>query len=99
VSLQLFRDSSGTVRIYTVRGGGDDSAGEVRYYYDAAGTLRFALEHLNHVDGLRREIRVYYDDSGNRLWLDRRILEGEDRPSGFRLDIRDPVADFLSERC
>jgi len=96
VTAHLFTDSSGHVRKYVLTGGSEDSAGEVWYYYDLRGRLRFTFESLRAVDGTARETRVYFDSAGVQLYKDVRLLKGPGHPGGFDLVLTDPVADFHS---
>lgn len=61
-------DAHLTVRKLVIGTGSDDSAGVDSYYYDAAGTLRFAFLTYNNVHGGKSELRVYFDESGKLLW-------------------------------
>lgn len=91
----LFADSSGTPRKYKVEGGSDDSAGEVTYYYDASGVLRFAFAITNAVNGTQREDRAYFDSAGVQSFKTSRLLAGPGYPGGFDTEpVRDPAADF-----
>jgi hypothetical protein len=91
----LYTDSSNVVRKFVVAGGSDESAGEERHYYDAAGTLRFTYAATNAVNGTRREDRYYYDETSLLVYHDQRLLEGPGYPGGFLGEpVRDPVAVF-----
>jgi hypothetical protein len=63
-SVTTYRDSANVVRGLIWRGGTDDQAVEMRYYYDPAGRLRFALARRGAVNGTEQEERVYYAESG-----------------------------------
>jgi hypothetical protein len=95
VTAILLEDSSGTPRKYRIEGGSDDSAGEVTYYYDSHGVVRFAFAVTNAVNGTRREDRAYYDSAGVQLFKVSRLLAGPGYPGGFDTEpVRDPMADF-----
>lgn len=98
LELTIFADSSGVIRKYVKTGGSGDAAGEVRYYYDTAGELRFALELYRHYNGTSRETRVYFDVQGERIYTDRRLLAGPGYIGGFQLNVFDPAAAF-SDPC
>jgi hypothetical protein len=85
-----------TPRKYKIEGGSDDSAGEVTYYYDARGALRFAFALTNAINGTQREDRVYYDSAGVQLFKASRLLTGPGYgEGGFGTDpVRDPAANM-----
>ena len=90
----LLTDSAGRPRKYEVDYGSGDSAGDITYYYDSHGTLRFAFARTNAVIGTRREDRVYYDSTGAQIYQDTRLLHGPPYRVGFDQPVRDPDADF-----
>ena len=91
----LFEDSLGTPRKYNIVGGSDDSAGEVTYYYDSRGVVRFAFAITNAINGTRREDRAYYDSAGVQFFKVSRLLAGPGYPGGFDTEpVRDATADF-----
>jgi putative ubiquitin-RnfH superfamily antitoxin RatB of RatAB toxin-antitoxin module len=95
----LFADTRDTVRKYHVEGGSDDSAGEITYWYDAQGIVRFAFAVTNAVNGTRREDRIYYDARGREIYRTSRELAGPGYPGGFDPGsdpVRHPKAEFKS---
>ena len=96
VTARLYTDSSGQARKYVRAGGSDDAAGEVKYYYDTRGRLRFSVEVLGAVNGTQRETRVYFDTTGTPIYKDVRLTKGPGYPGGFELVIADPAEDFRS---
>ena len=97
VVAHLNTDSSGHARKDVLRSGSDDSAGEVRYYYDARGRLRLTYESFGAVNGTRRETRIYSDTTGAQIYKDVRLLNRPGYNGGFEPMISDPVADFRSQ--
>ena len=97
VTARLFTDQAGRARKYFLESGSDDSAGEARLYFDAAGQLRFRFSTTNAVNGTSQEERVYYDAHGRELYHDKRLLAGPGYPGGWDLPASfDPIADFRS---
>jgi hypothetical protein len=92
LTAKLYTDSSRRVRKYVIKGGDGDSAGEVRYYYDDHGGLRFTFEVLRAVNGTERETRRYFDSTGSQLYDDVRLLKGPGFAGGFESMVTDPEA-------
>ncbi len=94
---RLFADSGNVVRLFTIEGGSDESAGQEHHYYDGLGTLRFTFAETSATNGTRREDRYYYDASGFLIYHDERILHGPGFTGGFMgLPVRDPRGAFLA---
>jgi len=79
-TLTVLKDDLGRIRRFTVAGGSDDSFETVAYTFDPAGRLRFALSQRGAVNGSHGEQRVYWDASGQLLYRDNRLLDGEGYP-------------------
>ena len=90
----LSSDSAGITRKYKVTAGSEDSFGEVTYYYDAHGVVRFAFATKNAIIGTRREDRAYYDSAGKLLFKSSRLIAGPEYGEFDAEPIRDPAADF-----
>lgn len=75
----IYGDSNGIIRKYVVEGGSDDSALRQEYYYDLNQILRFIFIVGGAVNGTTIEHRVYFDDTGNKIWEVQKI-EGEGYP-------------------
>lgn len=56
----VMTDASGGVRLLSWKGGSDDHGETHRFYYDAAGRLRFLFVSRGAVNGTEQEERVYY---------------------------------------
>lgn len=69
-------DSRGVVRKYDNEAGSDDSALTWQHYYDQAGRLRFVLITGGAANGAQLEHRIYFDESGKRLWEDHKYVKG-----------------------
>jgi len=94
---RLFTDSGNVVRLFTIVGGSDESAGQEHHYYDGLGTLRFTFAETSATNGTRREDRYYYDARGFLIYHDERILHGPGYTGGFLgLPVRDPCGAFLA---
>ncbi len=69
-------DSKGVVRRYENQAGSDDSALTWQHYYDEAGRLRFVFITGGAANGAQLEHRIYFDESGKRLWEDHKYVKG-----------------------
>ena len=69
-------DSKGVVRRYENQAGSDDSALTWQHYYDAAGRLRFVFISGGAANGAQLEHRIYFDESGKRLWEEHKYVKG-----------------------
>ena len=69
-------DSGGVVRRYEKQGGSEDSALTWEHFYDEAGRLRFVFISGGAVNRARLEHRIYFAESGERLWEDHKYVEG-----------------------
>lgn len=94
---RLFTDSGNVVRLFTIEGGSDESAGEEHHYYDGLGTLRFSFAATSATNGTQREDRYYYDITGSLIYHDQRNLKGPGYSGGFTgQPVRDPRGAFLA---
>jgi hypothetical protein len=96
VVAHLFTDSAGVARKYILAGGSGDSAGEVTYYYDQRGTLRFSVAATNAVNGTSLEDRRYYDGKGVLLYHDKKLLAGPGYVGYGEDPVLDPTTDFAA---
>jgi hypothetical protein len=95
---RFFEDSAGVVRKYVMhRTTQYGSLAEARYYYDAAGVLRFVLQSVRS-SRAHKEFRFYFDESGGRLYTDERLLEGRDVAIPFEVQLEDP-GEALAAMC
>lgn len=69
-------DSKGVVRRYENEAGSDDSALTWRHYYDQLGHLRFVFITGGAANGAQLEHRIYFDESGKRLWEEHKYVKG-----------------------
>ena len=69
-------DSKGVVRRYENEAGSDDSALTWRHYYDQLGRLRFVFITGGAANGAQLEHRIYFDESGKRLWEEHKYVKG-----------------------
>ncbi len=97
-SVTTYRDSENVVRGLIWRGGTDDQAEQLRYYYDSAGRLRFAVGKRGAVNGTEQEERVYFTESGAVIRRRDRTTHGLGYPFGELPALRRP-ADLVHEFC
>ena len=69
-------DSSGRARFYQNEGGSEDSALKLEQYYDEAGRLRFVFITGGAVNGSEFEHRIYFDETGKRIWEEQTLKKG-----------------------
>lgn len=69
-------DSKGVVRRYEDEAGSDDSMLTWRHYYDQRGRLRFVFITGGAANGAQLEHRIYFDESGKRLWEEHKYVKG-----------------------
>ena len=69
-------DKGGRVRFYQNEGGSDDSSLKWEHYYDEAGHLRFVFITGGAVNGSRLEHRIYFDETGKRIWEEQVYTKG-----------------------
>ena len=72
----LYIDPDERPRLYYYEGGSDDSAVQRALYYDERGTLRFAFIQAGAINGTAIEHRVYFSNTGTRLWEIQKRLKG-----------------------
>ena len=69
-------DSKGVVRWYRKEAGSEDSSLDWEHYYDEAGRLRFVFISGGSVNGAKLEHRIYFDESGKRIWEEHKYVKG-----------------------
>jgi hypothetical protein len=69
-------DAKGVVRMYENQAGSDDSALTWQHYYDEAGRLRFVFISGGAASGAQLEHRIYFDETGKRLWEKQKYVKG-----------------------
>lgn len=69
-------DSKGHVRFYVSEGGSEDSSLKFQHYYDEDGHLRFVFITGGAVQGAQLEHRIYFDETGKRIWEKQKYLQG-----------------------
>lgn len=69
-------DSRGVVRRYQKQAGSDDSSLTWEHYYDDSGRLRFVFISGGAVNGAQLEHRIYFDESGQRIWEGHKYVKG-----------------------
>jgi hypothetical protein len=68
--------SKGVVRRYENQAGSEDSSLTWQHYYDQLGRLRFVFISGGAANGAQLEHRIYFDESGKRLWEEQKYLKG-----------------------
>ncbi|MDT4895770.1 MAG: hypothetical protein QOH25_847 [Acidobacteriota bacterium] len=69
-------DASGRARFYQNEGGSEDSSLKLEHYYDERGRLRFVFITGGAVNGSQLEHRIYFDETGKRIWEERTFKKG-----------------------
>lgn len=69
-------DSGGRTRFYQNEGGSEDSSLKLEQYYDEAGRLRFVFITGGAVNGTQVEHRIYFDETGKRIWEAQTLKKG-----------------------
>jgi hypothetical protein len=92
---------SSRARFYQAEGGSEDSSLKFEHYYDNSGRLRFVFITGGAVNGSELEHRIYFDETGKRIWEEQTFKKGpgytwpEVWPDD-QLQINDPAAKFTS---
>lgn len=69
-------DAQGRARFYQNEGGSEDSSLKVEQYYDETGRLRFVFITGGAVNGTQLEHRIYFDETGKRIWEAQTFTKG-----------------------
>jgi hypothetical protein len=80
---RIARDTKGVVAWYEDYFQYEDGSYDFHYYYDHAGRLRFILASARAANGTREELRIYFDETGKRLWKIDKLLKGWGCPGCF----------------
>jgi hypothetical protein len=75
--------AKGGVPWYANYGEGQDESSDFQYYYDGSGRLRFVYAIARSTNGTRERLRVYFDESGKRVWKIDDFLRGPGCPVCF----------------
>jgi hypothetical protein len=73
---RLSVDSKNVGRRYEKQNGSDDSAVTSTHYYDTNGRIRFVFISGGAVNESKLEHRIYFDESGKRLWEEHKYVKG-----------------------
>jgi hypothetical protein len=98
-------DSRGVVRRYEKQAGSEDSSLTWAHYYDDVGRLRFVFISGGAVNGAHLEHRIYFDESGQRIWEGHKYEKGPEYSfpevwPDAQLQKSDPAAAFAAaSRC
>jgi hypothetical protein len=80
---RIARDTKGVVAWYEDYFQYEDGSYDFHYYYDRTGRLRFLLAFARAANGTREELRIYFDETGKRLWKIDKLLKGWGCPGCF----------------
>ena len=69
-------DAKGRARFYETEGGSEDSSLKMEHYYDQRGRLRFVFITGGAVNGSQLEHRIYFDETGKRIWEKQTYTKG-----------------------
>jgi hypothetical protein len=69
-------DAKGRARFYETEGGSEDSSLKMEHYYDERGRLRFVFITGGAVNGSQLEHRIYFDETGKRIWEKQTYTKG-----------------------
>jgi hypothetical protein len=73
---RLYQNEKKLVVKYIKEGGSDDSARTVNCYYDNKERIRFVFITAGAVNGSQLEHRIYFDETGQRLWETQKYTDG-----------------------
>lgn len=79
---RISTDAKGVVRRYETQGGTEDHLLTYQHYYDQSGRLRFVYISGGAANGTRIQHRIYFDETGKRIWEAHKLVEGPGYP-GF----------------
>jgi hypothetical protein len=80
---RIARDAKGVVAWYEEYFEYEDGSYDFHAYYDHAGRLRFVLVFARAANGTREQLRIYFDETGKRLWKIDKLLKGWGCPGCF----------------
>lgn len=80
---RIARDSKGVAAWYEDYSEGQDASWDFHYYYDRNGRLRFVFASARSANGTREQLRIYFDETGKRLWQTDKLLNGPGCPGCF----------------
>lgn len=80
---RIAHDSKGAAVWYEEYYEGEDRSYGYFHYYDSSGQLRFVFASARAANGTRAEHRIYFDETGERIWEDDRLLKGPGCPGCF----------------
>jgi hypothetical protein len=72
----LYTDKNKAPRKYYYEAGSDDSSLDFSFYYDSIGKLRFVFISGGAVNGSVLEHRIYFDETGKRIWEAQKYTSG-----------------------
>ncbi len=72
----LYLDKNGKGRLYAYEGGSGDSMVRTELYYSESGVRRFAFIKAGAVNGTELQHRVYFSESGEKIWEIQKLIKG-----------------------
>jgi len=61
----------------------EDGSFDFNQYYDQTGRLRFVFATARHANGTREQHRIYFDETGKRIWESKNLVQGPGCPGCF----------------
>lgn len=80
---RIAHDLRGGIPWYANYGEGQDASWDFQYYYDGSGRLRFVYAIARSTNGTRERLRIYFDETGKRVWKTDDLLKGTGCPGCF----------------
>jgi len=81
---RIARTAKGVAAWYQDYSEYEDSSYNFDYYYDEQGRLRFVFANARAGNGTRDQHRIYFDETGNRIWEANELVKGPGCPGCFQ---------------
>lgn len=94
ISGELYIGANSVVRKYVIDGGSEDSRARAEYYYSEKGVPRFTFRFRGAFNGTQVEERIYFDENGKELYINRAEKGPGYNPSDLADYVINPRADY-----